>query len=325
MKSYRIFIAHTSENQEYARYICSSLSNIVEFEPYLAQDYPIYGENFKYRIQNAIEKCNVFIVCFSESALPNQWVNQELGYACARNRIVMQRISNMKLIKRIKSALLSPTDIPIYVENGANYILLDNERKGYPPDYLIGLLNSSTLNYYFKLFSSSNNVQPSELKRLPIKIPNKKNENIRKSIVKSVRGIRKLKYDLKICENVLSNPLKLIKEYHSIYNSPIIKFPSSNLKGKIQLNRKDTIVYVTIADYFECENETLAKCVEIIISKITDLSEIQSLTIPKNEDDIKTFVNDYYKAKKNVNLYPSKIKEMEKKLDHNVYKLYNIS
>ena len=83
MKSYRIFIAHTSENEEYARYICSSLSNIFEFEPYLAQDYPSYGENFKDRIQDAIENCNIFIVCFSESALPNQWVNQELGYACA--------------------------------------------------------------------------------------------------------------------------------------------------------------------------------------------------------------------------------------------------
>jgi len=83
MKSYRIFIAHTSENEEYARYICSSLSNIVEFDPYLAQDYSSYGENFKDRIQDAIENCNIFIVCFSESALPNQWVNQELGYACA--------------------------------------------------------------------------------------------------------------------------------------------------------------------------------------------------------------------------------------------------
>jgi len=83
MVKYQIFIAHTSKNEEYARYICSNLSNIVEFEPYLAQDYPSYGDNFKDRIQNAIENCNVFIVCFSESALINQWVNQELGYACA--------------------------------------------------------------------------------------------------------------------------------------------------------------------------------------------------------------------------------------------------
>lgn len=83
MVKHHIFIAHTSKNEEYARMICSSLSNIVEFEPYLAQDYPSYGENFKDRIQNAIENCNIFIVCFSESALTNQWVNQELGYACA--------------------------------------------------------------------------------------------------------------------------------------------------------------------------------------------------------------------------------------------------
>ena len=73
-----------------------------------------------------------------------------------RKRIVMQRISNMKLERRIKSAFLSPTDNPIYVENGANYILLDKAKKEYTADYLIGLLNSSLINYYFKLFSSSN-------------------------------------------------------------------------------------------------------------------------------------------------------------------------
>jgi len=86
MAQQKIFIAHTSVNEDYAREICNSLSRIVEFSPYLAQDYPSFGDSFKDRIQNAIENCKFFIVCFSASALPNQWVNQELGYACAVKR-----------------------------------------------------------------------------------------------------------------------------------------------------------------------------------------------------------------------------------------------
>ena len=79
----RIFIAHTSEDEPQAREICDGLKNIVQFQPYLAQDYPMPGENFKERIQNSIEDSAFFIVILSKNALSNQWVNQELGYACA--------------------------------------------------------------------------------------------------------------------------------------------------------------------------------------------------------------------------------------------------
>lgn len=87
MISYRIFIAHVSEDEQLARYICDNLKNIEEFHPYLAQDYPSPGDNFKERIQNSIEDSNFFIVIMSKIALYNQWVNQELGYACAIKNI----------------------------------------------------------------------------------------------------------------------------------------------------------------------------------------------------------------------------------------------
>ena len=83
MVTHLIFIAHSSKNEPYARMIRDSLSNIVEFQPYLAQDFSSFGDSFKERIQDAIEKCSFFICCLSKSGLESQWVNQELGYACA--------------------------------------------------------------------------------------------------------------------------------------------------------------------------------------------------------------------------------------------------
>jgi len=84
--NYPIFIAHASEDEPLARTIYENLDYIVEFHPYLAQDFANYGEDFKERIQNVISQSRFFIVIFSTTAIPNQWVNQELGYACAEKK-----------------------------------------------------------------------------------------------------------------------------------------------------------------------------------------------------------------------------------------------
>ncbi|MCJ7573068.1 toll/interleukin-1 receptor domain-containing protein, partial [Candidatus Bathyarchaeota archaeon] len=80
---YRIFIAYASEDTAFAGQIRNSLSKISEFRPYLANEYPIYGSNFKERIQNAIQDSNYLIVILTKDGVASQWVNQELGYACA--------------------------------------------------------------------------------------------------------------------------------------------------------------------------------------------------------------------------------------------------
>ena len=78
-----IFIAHTSEDATPAGQLKNSLSKIIEFKPYIAVDYAIYGRNFKERIKQAIEDSNYFVVMLTKDGVRSQWVNQELGYACA--------------------------------------------------------------------------------------------------------------------------------------------------------------------------------------------------------------------------------------------------
>lgn len=82
-RKHTVFIAHTSEDLELADEIRESLSRIIEFTPYMAQDFKSFGHSFIDRIQTTIESSHFFIVLLTNSGIKSQWVNQELGYACA--------------------------------------------------------------------------------------------------------------------------------------------------------------------------------------------------------------------------------------------------
>ena len=240
-----------------------------------------------------------------------------------RSRIVLQRISNMALKKRIRAAFLEIGETPIYVENGANYILFDTTK--IRQSYLLGLLNSSTLNQYIKLFSSNNNLQPSELKRLPIKKIVDSNKTIADSICDKAELMAKLKNDLAAHQVVVKSPAKLVNDGQSIYSAAIRKFPSPALKGPICLSRVNNMVYVTVADYFECEDEEQAQCIEILISALNDIGEVHRLNIPKTKEEIKEFIRAYEESTTAVNSYPHRIELLEKEIDEHVYKLYDLS
>ena len=83
MSGQMIFIAYSNEDEGPAKKIRDALRRIDEFKPYIAEDYQTPGENFKERIKSAIESCRYFIVFLTEYGVRSQWVNQELGYACA--------------------------------------------------------------------------------------------------------------------------------------------------------------------------------------------------------------------------------------------------
>lgn len=240
-----------------------------------------------------------------------------------RSRIVLQRICNMTLKKRMSAAYLEVTGTPIYVENGANYILFDSSK--IQTSYLLGLLNSSTLNQYIKFFSSNNNLQPSELKRLPIKKINGANQKVAEEICAKVQELTKLSNDLEEHIINVTSPQKLVKDGQSIYSASIKKYPSAALNGAINLRQVKNIVYVNVTDYFECEDEEQAKCIEILLGELKDLGEITSLNIPKTKESVKIFIQSYEEAKKAVDTYPQRISTLEKEIDQKVYELYDLS
>lgn len=86
-------------------------------------------------------------------------------------RIVMQGITGVDEKHRLKMTIIEPN---IFCGNSVNYILIEN--KILNEEYLLGLMNSILMNWYFKVFSTNSNVNGYEVDNFPIVIPDKGRE-----------------------------------------------------------------------------------------------------------------------------------------------------
>ena len=111
-------------------------------------------------------------------------------------RIVMQALTGVNEKHRLKMTIISEG---IYCANSVNYILFNDVNIN--KIYILGLLNSSLLDYIFKIFSTNSNVNGYEVDNLPIVIPT---QEIQKNIVSFVNKllIEKQKID---CNEDLCN------------------------------------------------------------------------------------------------------------------------
>ncbi len=81
----------------------------------------------------------------------------------AVKRIIMQGMTGVNEKTRLKMTILEEA---AYCGNSVNYILLHAGVISY--EYLLGILNSKLLNWYFKLFSTNSNVNGYEVDALPV-------------------------------------------------------------------------------------------------------------------------------------------------------------
>jgi hypothetical protein len=93
--SYKVFIAYAGEDDTSAQYIHDSLTRIVQLQPYKAEFYLEYGEDFKQRIQNELHESHFMIVLLTDNGRSSQWVNQEIGFAFALKRRLMPRYAGL--------------------------------------------------------------------------------------------------------------------------------------------------------------------------------------------------------------------------------------
>ena len=113
----------------------------------------------------------------------------------ANEKIVMQRIRNLKLDKRLVSTI---DESKFYTFNSVNNLLLKIDSK-YNLKYFLGLLNSKLLNYLFKQKSLNTNITLSDLDLLPIRsidFKNKSEVHTHDQIVSSVDQLLQLNKDL---------------------------------------------------------------------------------------------------------------------------------
>jgi Alw26I/Eco31I/Esp3I family type II restriction m6 adenine DNA methyltransferase len=88
-------------------------------------------------------------------------------------RIACQQISNMNQVRRLKWALVPRDHI---LANSCNFLALDDsglfkqDRTFFLP-YLLAVMNSSFMNYRFKLLSANNHISNTEIANFPLIIP----------------------------------------------------------------------------------------------------------------------------------------------------------
>ena len=81
-------------------------------------------------------------------------------------RIVMQGITGVNESVRLKMTIINSG---IFCGNSANYILIEDSSM--QQEYVLALLNSRLMNWYFKLFSTNSNVNGYQVNNLPIAKP----------------------------------------------------------------------------------------------------------------------------------------------------------
>jgi len=96
-------------------------------------------------------------------------------------KIVLQRIKNQNLKRRLVCSIDKDNRI---ILDSVHMIYDINEKIN--PYYLLGLLNSKLLNFYFKLFSLYPRINADDLDNLPIKIPNEKQSVKIKELVERI-------------------------------------------------------------------------------------------------------------------------------------------
>lgn len=86
-----------------------------------------------------------------------------------KDRIACQQIVNAQKEDRI---IFAPIPRNYVLGNSCNFISIEDNRLGINTLYLLGILNSDIINWYFKLFSSNNHVNNYEINNFPLPIGN---------------------------------------------------------------------------------------------------------------------------------------------------------
>jgi Alw26I/Eco31I/Esp3I family type II restriction m6 adenine DNA methyltransferase len=115
----------------------------------------------KYRITNEISQGEILYLC-GDDYLAN--VNSPRSQHHNYRRIVMQGITGVNEITRLKMTMI---EAGAYCANSVNYIIPQEDYA--PLEFLLGLLNSKLVNWFFAKLSTNSNVNGYEVDNIPVR------------------------------------------------------------------------------------------------------------------------------------------------------------
>lgn len=99
-------------------------------------------------------------------------------------RLACQQIANMSKQKRVRFTLIPPGYV---LANSCNFIAVKDNPFNIDVYYILGILNSPLINWYFKLTSSNNHINNYEIDNFPIPINYKGKHNLSNAVVEYLK------------------------------------------------------------------------------------------------------------------------------------------
>ena len=83
--AYRIFISYATGDDDSVTQLHDSLSRLENIEPYVAEWIQISGKNMDYKVKEGLDSSRAMIALLTFNSTNTMWLNQEIGYAFAKN------------------------------------------------------------------------------------------------------------------------------------------------------------------------------------------------------------------------------------------------
>jgi len=233
----------------------------------------------------------------------------------------------------------------VYDEN--NYyvkdaLLLNNFSKDIEAKYLLAILNSSVLSFYYGNIFTTIDVHRNELLGLPIKITSLEAQQQFATLAdqifqtnQSLHGIEKL------IDNIPTLTEKFQSEHTEYSKTPIV--PLSDIPGlthiqlekhlgKPKILREEKRVYLARKSYIDLVNEDLAEYIELYLKSIQETLRgftkpdiLRVVKVPQDEKMVESLLSYNRELKVRKEKLNQKRDEIDREIDQKVYGLYGLS
>ena len=87
-RQFLVFVSHATKDSQLALRLATILDSI-DLPAFVYEKYQVAGQNRFEVIKNRISECPYFIVLLTRTARGSQWVNQEIGFAAAKEKEII--------------------------------------------------------------------------------------------------------------------------------------------------------------------------------------------------------------------------------------------
>ena len=208
--------------------------------------------------------------------------------------------------------------------------------------YILGLINSKLLDYYFQGMFKEYEVKPVFLKQLPIKPATTDQQQ---EVMKLVDQILQTNQSLQEIEKLIDNISTLTEKFQSVHTEyskipivPLYDIPGlthiqlEKRLGKPKISREGKRLYLAKGSYIDLANEDLAEYIELYLKSVQetlrDLTKpdiLRVVRVPQDEKMVGALLSYNRELKVRKAELNQKRDEIDREIDRKVYELYGLS